>query len=70
MSLIDCEINLILTWFAHCLIIDDSVNNQEPTFALTDAKRYVPIVTLSTEGNVKLLQQVISGYRRAIEWNN
>ena len=33
MSLINCEINLILTWFANCFIIDDPVNDQVPTFA-------------------------------------
>ena len=37
MPLIDCEINLILTWSANCVI---SVANGATTFAITDAKRY------------------------------
>ena len=36
MLLINCQINLILTWFAHCFIIDDSVNNWVLKFTLTD----------------------------------
>ena len=46
-TLINCEINLILTWYANCFVIDAPVNNQVPTFAITDTKRYVPVVTLS-----------------------
>ena len=36
MLLINCQINLILTWFAHCFIIDDSANNWVLKFTLTD----------------------------------
>ena len=57
MSLINCKINLFLTWSANCFIIHNPVVNQVPTFALTDTKLYVLIVTLSTQDNVKLLQQ-------------
>ena len=49
MWLINCEINLILTWSANCFIIDAPVNNQVPTFTLTDTKLFVPAVTLSTQ---------------------
>ena len=38
MCLINCEINLILTWSSDCSIIDDPVNNQVPTSKLTDTK--------------------------------
>ena len=38
MCLINCEINLILTWSSDCFIIDDPVNNQVPTSELTDTK--------------------------------
>ena len=37
-SLSNCEINLILTWSTNCFIIDYPVNNQVPTFAITDTK--------------------------------
>ena len=38
MCLINCEINLILTWSSDCFIIDDPVNNQVITSELTDTK--------------------------------
>ena len=69
MTLINCEINFILTWSANSFIIDDSVNNQVPTFALLDTQLYVPVVTLSTQDNEKLLQQLKSCFKRAINWN-
>ena len=40
------------------------------TFTITDAKLYVPIVTLSTEGNAKLSNQLSEGFKRPIYWNN
>ena len=69
MSLVSSKINLILTWSAPCFIIDDPVNNQVPKFSLTDTKRYVPVVTFSTQDNVKLLQQLKSSFKRTINWN-
>ena len=45
MPLINCEINLILTCPANVIIIDESFANQIQTFALTDTKCYVPVVT-------------------------
>ena len=54
MPLINCEINLILTWSANC-VTSNAAANQVTTFAITDTKLYVPVVTLSTEDNAKLL---------------
>ena len=45
--LINCEINLILTWSNRCFITDNPNDNQEPKFKITDTKLYLPIVTLS-----------------------
>ena len=56
MPFINCEINLILTWFASCVIISTNVANQNATFEITDTKLYVPLVTLSTKDNSKALQ--------------
>ena len=53
-SLINCEINLILTWPNRCYIIDNPIDNQEATFTITDTKPYVPVVTLSIQDNIKL----------------
>ena len=69
MPLINCEINLTLTWFENWFIIDAPVENQVPTFTITDTERYVPLVTLSTQDNAKLLQQLKSGFKRRINWN-
>ena len=61
MPLINCEINLNLTWSANCVIVSTNVANQNATFAITDTKLYVPVVTLSTQDNSNLLQQLNSG---------
>ena len=39
------------------------------TFAITDTTLYVPVVTLSTQDNAKLLEQLNSGFKRVINWN-
>ena len=46
---INCKINLILTWFENFIVITSGIDNQAPTFAITDTKLYVPVVTLSTQ---------------------
>ena len=66
MPLIKCESNLILTWSATYFITDAPIVGQEPTLILTDTKLYVPVVTLSTEDNEKLLQQLKLGFKRTI----
>ena len=66
MPLINCEVNLILTWSSNC-VITDSVG--AGTFAITDTKLYVPLVTLSIQKNTKFLQQLKSGFKRVINWN-
>ena len=43
--------------------------NQVLAFALTDIKLYVPVVTLSTQDNAKILQQLKSDFKRTIHWN-
>ena len=69
MPLINCEVNLILTWSANCDIVSTYVANQIATFAITDTKLYVPVVTLSTQHNTKLLEQLKSGFKRVINCN-
>ena len=69
LPLINCEVNLILAWSANCVIVSTSVANQNATFAVTDTKLYVPVVTLITQNNAKLLQQLKSGFKRVINWN-
>ena len=69
MPLINCEINLILTRCANCVVVSTNFANQNATFALTDTNLYRPVVTLSTQGNSKLLQQLKSDFKRVIHWN-
>ena len=69
MPLISCEVNLISTWSTNCVIVSTNVANQNSTFEITDTKLYVPVVTLLTQDNSKLLQQLKSGFKRVISWN-
>ena len=62
MPLINCEVNLILTWSSTCVLVATGVPNQAATFAITDTKLYVPVVTLSTQENTKFFQQLKSGF--------
>ena len=66
MPLVNCEINLILTWSEDCVI---SSTTGEKKFKITDTKIYVPVVTLSVQDNAKLLQQLKSDFKRTISWN-
>ena len=63
MSIINCEINLIVTWSAKCFIVDAPIASPEPTFTIPDTKLYVPVVTLSTQDNAKMLEQSKLGFQ-------
>ena len=60
------EVNLILTWSTNSVI---SEGNRETTFAITDMKLYVLAVTLSTQYNENLSQQLTPVFKRTINWN-
>ena len=66
MPLINCEINLILTWSEDCVT---SSATGATKFKITDTKMYNPVVTLSTQDNAKLLEQLKSGFKRTVNWN-
>ena len=66
MPLINCEVNLILIWSSTCVITNSRGAGR---FAITDTRLYVPVATLSTQENTKLLQQLKSGFKRVINWN-
>ena len=65
-TLINFEISLILTWSQDCVI---SSATGETKFVITDTKLYAPAVTLSTQDNAKLLEQLRSSFQRTISWN-
>ena len=66
MPLINYEINLILTWSEKCVLYYDT---KATTFAITDTKLCVPVVTLSTQDNAKLLEQLKSAFKGKINWS-
>ena len=76
--LINCEVEIILTWSKNCVLADMTVDaDADPaivapsgaTFKITDTKLYVPVVTLSKENNIKLLEKLKSGFKKTIKWN-
>ena len=69
MPLINCEINVDLNWSEKCIMVATNIASQGATFAIIDTKLYVPVVTLSTQDNAKLLEQLKSGFKRTINWN-
>ena len=66
MPLISCEIELILDWSANCLIIYTNIDNEVPTFTITETNLYVTVVTLSIQDNAKLFPQLKSGFKKTI----
>ena len=60
---------LILTRSENCVIIYADILGQVPTFTITETNLSVPVVTLSTQDNAKLLSQLKSGLKRTISWN-
>ena len=80
--LINCEIELILTWSQNCALADMTAraagNNNDPPaigaptgleFQITDTKLHIPVVTLSKENDKKILEQLKSGFKRTVKWN-
>ena len=83
MPLINCEINLILTWTENCVLTSKATRDANPDvkpavaavdnptnamFRIKDTKLYVLVVTLSTKDNY-FLEQLKSGFKRTLKWN-
>ena len=66
----NCKINFDLNWSKTGIIVVTAVANQSAAFSITDKKLYVRVVTLSTQDNSKLLEQLKPGFKRTINWNN
>ena len=81
MPLISCEISLELKWNKNCVITSlerralaaPAVGRDGAptgaTLAINDCKLYIPVVTLSKDGEIKLLTNLKSGFTREIIWN-
>ena len=50
-------------------VIDEFDNPENAIFQITDTKLYLPVVTLSKENDIKLLEQLKSGFKKTIKWN-
>ena len=78
--LINCEIELILTWSKNCVLADMTRRNAQgdnpaivpprwSEFKITDTKLDVPVVNLSKESDIKLLEQLKSGFKKTTKYN-
>ena len=74
--LINCKVELSLKWIENCVLTSaalgadaNATGADSATFKITDAKCYVPIVTLSAEDNVKVSKLLNDGFKRSIYWN-
>ena len=76
--LINCEVELILTWSKNCVLADMTRRNAQgnnpaivpPTgleFKITDIKLYVPVVNLSKKNDIKLLEQLKTGFKKTLK---
>ena len=79
MPLINCKVELSLTWTENCLLSGgENIDNAgavanavtAATFKTTNAKLYVPVVTSSTEDSAKLAKRLSEGFKRLVYWNN
>ena len=74
--------SLTLTWSTSCVIINEAYRETDPdsdpavvginaptnaTFKITDTKLYVPVFTLPTQDDNKLLEQLKTGFKRTIK---
>ena len=70
MPLVNCKIDLELTWHKDCMISSaDAAAGQVVSFMITNTKLHVPIATLSTTDNNNLTKQLNDGFKRSIYWN-
>ena len=53
----------------NCFLVAGTAAFQVLKFEIANTKLYVPVITLSTQDNVKLLKQLESGFKRTINWN-
>ena len=70
MPLVNCKIDLELTWHKDCMISStNAAAGQVVSFIITNTKLYIPVVTLSTKDNNNLTKQLNDGFKRSIYWN-
>ena len=82
--LINCVVSSTLTWSVNCVLTSKATRDADPdanpavaginnptsaTFKITDTKLYVPVITLSIQDDIKLLEQLKTGFKRTVTWN-
>ena len=78
-ALINCVLSLTLTWSKNCVLTDMTIRVAEgnnpaiadpagATFKIIDSKLHVPVVTLSTQDDNKLIEQLKTEFKRTIKW--
>ena len=79
--LVNCEVSLNLSWSETCVITsmekrilvasqpNGGDSPESVTYKIKDCKLYVPVVALSAENDNELLQQLKTGFKRAMKWN-
>ena len=81
--LFNCEREIDFSWSKECITprIPRNPNATPPaqelattqttsaTFQINNAKLYVPVVTLPINDNIKFLENIKQGFKRAISWN-
>ena len=61
---------MVLTWSENCVLADMTLANLPPNelkFEITDTKLYVPVITFSKENDIKILEQLETGFKRTIK---
>ena len=76
MPLVNCKVQLPLSWIDNCVLTAaatganfNTTGAHSATLITTEAKFYVPVVTLSTKDNEKLKKQFSEWFERSVYWN-
>ena len=78
MALINWKVELKLRWARHCVLANAGVKNDDADsnniitvkyYYYQRHRIYVPVVTLSTKGNLKLSKLLSKGFKRSVYWN-
>ena len=80
MPLVNCEVELKLKWNKTCVLVNKATRAaavgveidtpKNATLTVIDCKLYVPVVTLRAVDENKLLNNLKTGFKRTITWNN
>ena len=67
--MINCEVELGLSWTKDCALIEHRDNITGVNFMINSTKLYVTVVTLSINDIIKFLENIKQGFERTISWN-